>query len=328
LHILNFTTTLAPSTISRHESRQSLHPFTDSPIEIPRVDITSPAISNVLKSLAALHLNGANTSFGDLLVEIAQPVYIFVVPPGPRALPSSSKPSDIIENFMSAWTRLVGDPLLSKWIVLVLAGSLVLNGYLLKGIAEGAIRGIHPQNVRFRSVQGTKIDKDSDDKDLSEPQPIAHRRRPLFAIGDDPIPVPNDTKPAITPDPLPPSAPTAKPILAPIAVHPTSENGVPAFLLDMKLKAQSTAIVRTTESKEKLPPRSLDECIDIFENGPRPVQASLATLNDEEVVLLAQNGKVAPYALEKVLGDLERAVVIRRALICKYPHSRRDWCLM
>lgn len=317
LHILNFTTTLAPSTISRHESRQSLHPFTDSPIEIPRVDITSPAIFDVLKSLAALHLNGANTSFGDLLVEIAQPVYIFVVPPGPKALPSSSKPSDIIENFMSAWTRLVGDPLLSKWIVLVLAGSLVLNGYLLKGIAEGAIRGIHPQNVRFRSVQGTKIDKDSDDKDLSEPQPIAHRRRPLFAIGDDPIPVPNDTKPAITPDPLPPSTPIAKPILAPIAVHPTSENGVPAFLLDMKLKAQSTAVVRTTESKEKLPVRSLEECIDIFENGPRPVQASLATLNDEEVVLLAQNGKVAPYALEKVLGDLERAVVIRRALISR-----------
>jgi len=42
-------------------------------------------------------------------------------------------------------------------------------------------------------------------------------------------------------------------------------------------------------------------------------------LNDEEVILLAQNGKIAMYALEKILGndELERAVRIRRALVCK-----------
>ena len=245
-------------------------------------------------------------------MEIAQPVYILIVPPGPQASPSS-QPSDVIENFMTAWTTLVGDPLLSKWIVLVLACSLVLNGYLLKGIAEGAIRGIHPQSVRFRSVQGVKTEKESDERDEPESQSTAVRRRPLFAIGDEPIPTPSDTKPIV--DTPPPPPPVTKPILAPIAV-PAKENGVPAFLLDMKLKAQ-TAAVRNTEPKEKLPVRSLEECIDVFENGPRPLQASLATLNDEEIVLLAQNGKIAPYGLEKVLGDLERAVVIRRALICK-----------
>ncbi|KAJ3559750.1 hypothetical protein NP233_g11184 [Leucocoprinus birnbaumii] len=42
-------------------------------------------------------------------------------------------------------------------------------------------------------------------------------------------------------------------------------------------------------------------------------------LNDEEVILLAQNGKIAMYALEKVLGndELERAVRIRRALVSR-----------
>jgi hydroxymethylglutaryl-CoA reductase (NADPH) len=58
--------------------------------------------------------------------------------------------------------------------------------------------------------------------------------------------------------------------------------------------------------------------MDIFENGPRPVQASLKLLSDEEVVVLAQAGKIAAYALEKLLGDLERAVRIRRALICEF----------
>jgi hydroxymethylglutaryl-CoA reductase (NADPH) len=66
--------------------------------------------------------------------------------------------------------------------------------------------------------------------------------------------------------------------------------------------------------------RSLEECIDIFDNGPRLLSASLSLLNDEELVLLAQNGKIVAYALEKVLGpqELERAVRIRRSLVCEY----------
>jgi hydroxymethylglutaryl-CoA reductase (NADPH) len=40
-------------------------------------------------------------------------------------------------------------------------------------------------------------------------------------------------------------------------------------------------------------------------------------LSDEEVILLVEKGKIAPYALEKVLKDLERAVKIRRAVISR-----------
>jgi hydroxymethylglutaryl-CoA reductase (NADPH) len=66
--------------------------------------------------------------------------------------------------------------------------------------------------------------------------------------------------------------------------------------------------------------RPLEQCIAIFEKGPRPVSASLALLNDEEVIQLANAGKIAAYALEKLLGmdALERAVRIRRALICGF----------
>ena len=62
----------------------------------------------------------------------------------------------------------------------------------------------------------------------------------------------------------------------------------------------------------------MDQCIVIFEKGPRPASASLALLNDEEVIQLANAGKIAPHALEKLLGmdSLDRAVRIRRALIC------------
>ncbi|KAI8367004.1 3-hydroxy-3-methylglutaryl-coenzyme A reductase [Choanephora cucurbitarum] len=45
-------------------------------------------------------------------------------------------------------------------------------------------------------------------------------------------------------------------------------------------------------------------------------------LTDEEIISVVQAGKMAPYALEKVLGDLERAVHIRRALISRDSRTR------
>ena len=42
-----------------------------------------------------------------------------------------------VSDLMTSLTRMVADPLLSKWIVILLAISVSLNGYLLKGIAAG-----------------------------------------------------------------------------------------------------------------------------------------------------------------------------------------------
>lgn len=313
LHVLNFTTTLTPVTIAHQNSRTSIHHFTD--YAFPKVDITSPGLANVLRNLAILHPAEVNKASGDVLVEIAPPVHILVIPTSPKSTRSLPRPGELIESFMTAWTTLIGDPLLSKWIIFLLSCSLVLNGYLLKGIAEGAIRSIQPPSVRFRSVPSTRMEKESDDKDAPEAEPTTTRSRPSFTIGAEPKSVTDSTESDETPD-VPPPPPVLTSIVAPVALHVNKENGVPAFLLDMKLRAQPAA-VRSAEPKEKLPVRSLEECIEVFNNGPKPVQAALATLNDEEVILLAQNGKIAPYALEKVLGDLERAVVIRRALISR-----------
>jgi hypothetical protein len=40
-------------------------------------------------------------------------------------------------------------------------------------------------------------------------------------------------------------------------------------------------------------------------------------LSDEEILALVDSGKIAPYSLEKTLGDFSRAVKIRRFLVCK-----------
>ncbi|KAF6749688.1 hydroxymethylglutaryl-coenzyme A reductase-domain-containing protein [Ephemerocybe angulata] len=114
----------------------------------------------------------------------------------------------------------------------------------------------------------------------------------------------------------------------------TTQQSFSARFLDLKLKQ-----VRLAHPEQSLPSppssdsgasssspaegdyflRSLKECLEIYEEPSRARSDSLALLSDEEVILLANNGKIAAYALEKLFGmsELERAVRIRRALISR-----------
>lgn len=215
---------------------------------------------------------------------------------------------EVIENFMSGWSTLVGDPVLSKWIVVMLGLSVALNGFLLKGIAAAGtglpiVRG----SVRFRSrarVSAEKVEEDICDT----PKPVTI----MPSIG-----------PVVTaPAPVPESVPLPVVIDGPIKEHkpPMLSIAVDLNTVDARLEKErmhAEALARAERARSE-PVRSLEEIMDIFENGPRPVSASLSLLTDEEVIILSQNGKIAAYALEKMLGDLERAVTIRRALICKF----------
>lgn len=315
LHCLNFTTTLTPSA-AKHDDSTYLSPY---PVEARTVDITSPPVIDVLKSLETFYFAETNPSTTDIIAQIAPPIYFLAIPPVTNTLRRSSKSGEMIDNFMTAWTKIVGDPVLSKWIILLLACSLALNGYLLKSLAEGAIRGIHPPNVRFSIAADTRGET-SDDKDSLQSPEITISQAPPFSVSDEPEHTIDATETLRSPDPpFPPH--NSSLIAAPVAVRADRESSVSAFLLDMRLRAQSGP--DGEEESAAMPTvRSLEECTDIFDNGPKPVQHALATLNDEEVILLVQNGKIAPYALEKVLGDLERAVVIRRALISRASTTR------
>lgn len=271
------------------------------------VDITSVPVEQSLSSLAALH------NEDELTVRISAPVHIRMVPIISPQVHKEVKAKgrdadDMIDSFMSSWTRLVGDPILSKWIVLLLGVSVALNGYLLKGISTGtgSTRGVQQaQGVRFNTVDRSQLGIPP-----SLPAPI-----PIFpGLRKEGVAVYSAAPPVVRPIPVPARAP--------------SVNGISSLLdsVDEKLKAQQPPSTPSDESDSQDEEsntketsshiRSLEECIDIFENGPRPVSVSLSLLNDEEVILLAQNGKIQAYALEKAIGDLERAVLIRRALVC------------
>jgi hydroxymethylglutaryl-CoA reductase (NADPH) len=310
LHILNLCTPLAPP---RYNSQ---------PVAMRKMDITGSNIRKVLTALAELH-RGDESPEKELFVRVPEPIYIQVLPP--TTLPSSLT-SDFVENFMSSWTRLVGDPVFSKWIIVMLALSVSLNGYLLKGIAAGLAGkyAVAKEGVRFLNI------------------PIIEE--PLSSSSSKPMSSPPAKDSGSEQEPERVLAPK---IVAPAAISPL-QGRMPTFMLDgldSRIKAQGLVLSTNnlppssspspessegelspsqSDSEEEQPVRSLSECIDIFENGPRPLSVSLSLLNDEEIIMLAQSGKIAAYALEKVLDNgtlddikLERAVRIRRALISR-----------
>ena len=299
--------------MARLQQAQDTLYISDTSPAFPTVDITSPPIERSLSSLAALH------SESELIVRISAPIHVRMVPIITPYIHKESKvkehnADDMIDNFMSSWTRLVGDPILSKWIVLLLGVSVALNGYLLKGISTGT-----GSTRSVQQAQGVRFNADR----VQERQPVVSSPAslPVSALSNHRAEgvVAYSAAPAVV-RPIPVSAIRRAP----------SVNGISSLLesVDQKLKAQQPTFTTGDESDSQdeesgtketsTAVRSLEECIDIFENGPRPVSVSLSLLNDEEVILLAQNGKIQAYALEKVLGDLERAVLIRRALVCTY----------
>ncbi|KAH9913104.1 uncharacterized protein B0H18DRAFT_1088202 [Fomitopsis serialis] len=298
LHILNFITPLTSASASTRHHKHSVRTAADALPPAPLVDITSPAISSILKSLALAEKAGLESSETDseseLLVKVAAPAYLRILP---AARHSGSK-AEAIENFMSSWSDLVGDPVLSKWIVVLLGLSVALNGYLLRGIAAGsglaAMKAVRDKGVRFRSRVRSRVRPEREE--------------------------PEETEPA--PEPVAIHAPVAPVTFVAAATVP------PAHLREAAIRAPLTPAETSSPTSDpesspfrkessRVSTRTLEECIEIFENGPKPVSVALSLLNDEEVILLAQNGKIAPYALEKVLGDLERAVHVRRALISR-----------
>ncbi|KAI8047779.1 hydroxymethylglutaryl-coenzyme A reductase-domain-containing protein [Thamnidium elegans] len=59
--------------------------------------------------------------------------------------------------------------------------------------------------------------------------------------------------------------------------------------------------------------RTLDNCLEILHSSEMGAPA----LADEEVISLVQHGHIAPYSLDKVIGDFERAARIRKKIISK-----------
>ncbi|CAD6977906.1 unnamed protein product [Tilletia controversa] len=233
---------------------------------------------------------------------------------------------DVLDSFMSGWTIIAGDPVISKWMSLALAISIFLNGYLLKGIATGnaavaqrnavgaaayaAARmiGAHLTSEEAKTSSHSKAPSVTHTETSSQDTQVRDYNRRMSAVASEQrVLAPNSKRtgangtvgntsivvPAARPDPL---SGMNKTLNGPIALERTSMVG---------------------QDGDAPPPRPFDELVEIYDGG-----AGVFFLSDEEVIHLAQRGKIPAYALEKTLQDFERAVRIRRALISRASNTK------
>lgn len=347
LHILNLCTTLTEQTALTRHTVHTVPSYAVNFNNSQRTDPNSPTLAPVLQALVDNH-----PSETDLVVQIipsnqcdmSSPVAPSIVKSTvwPPHTPQRSKMASI-DHFMSEWSTLVGDPVLSKWIVVALGISVLLNGYLLKGIASRSVpdgsRG--PVAAAAARLVGAWDTSDLEKKkrrrwsggshlELHRPdrsrEPTMDGSKSSTPKGKSPV----KSQIAIPPT-VPRPAPEDEGEHTPKGLHIkelSKEDGLghiiipgppavpiksPAIPTIMTTSSSSSSLVSMTgEHHATFGRRSLEECVDIFAGG-----VGARALSDEEVIMLVENGKIAPYALEKVLKNLERAVRIRRAVICE-----------
>ncbi|GAC97605.1 HMG-CoA reductase [Pseudozyma hubeiensis SY62] len=263
----------------------------------------------------------------------------------------------VLDSLMSGWTVIVGDPVISKWMSLALGISIFLNAYLLKGIATGNAalgEGNAAGAAAYAAARFIGAHLDSEAKAIEEHSERTRRRwstrqengRPGVQIrGHSADGISEYHNRLAQMSAAKASAPLSKLIsdndkLA--SKDASSEgagaNAVPAEAVkpdavsaikrpDVPVSSDGDGAVTTPGQRGQqirlqdatyVGPdgeavvRPLEELIDIYAGG-----AGVFFLTDEEVITLSQKGKIAAYALEKVLQDNERAVRVRRALVSR-----------
>ncbi|PLW54053.1 hypothetical protein PCANC_09463 [Puccinia coronata f. sp. avenae] len=453
LHTLNLCTTLTLRTaITRHSSHPTafsldqpgnlsqgtkpsqltnpLHPELQPDLASMvmgqiKIDPTAPIYASSLERLSKeISLwDDKDSTKTQWIAQLSQPIEMRVArnsrfrQPSPQPGAKSTTSSLVfLDELMSSWTEFVGDPVMSKWIVIVLGLSVLLNAYLLKGIAISTVdqtrRFRHRLSIERARTQAPTSDEDESSENTSDndhltpaeraarimlasttggslsierlgspdrnrKDHLAHRRRwssglmftdqkqrPDLMVPDraefvndcslpklDPAPEeeilsirresqliksqtdhlikPTCQQTSITPTLKGFGAAGDKPVISLSLIDElgrTKDGGItPSEPVSGSTTATNTesnvcdSPLLVDEPTERvvmvLPNRSLEETLDIFNSSDPHLGPS--HLTDEEIVVLVQQGKVAAYALEKVLKDFTRAVRIRRALISR-----------
>jgi hydroxymethylglutaryl-CoA reductase (NADPH) len=193
--------------------------------------------------------------------------------------------ANISTHLVDGVLKSLEDPFLSKWIVLALLMSVVLNGYLFNAARltikepHKALEAPSPSEIQdgAPSTTQSRVPSMSVPTPPRTPGPEDQAGRggikPLTEIAPRPAPVPQRLQVDI------PAGPTE---------HQQKQPNRPMEFLDQMLKEK---------------------------NAPK--------LTDEELIELSLKGKIPGYALEKTLGDKTRAVKIRRGLVAR-THATRE----
>jgi hydroxymethylglutaryl-CoA reductase (NADPH) len=194
--------------------------------------------------------------------------------------------ANISNHIVDGVLKSLEDPFLSKWIVLALLMSVVLNGYLFNA-ARLTIKEPHqPLQPALPS-------------EIQEGAPSSTQSR---------VPSMSVPTPPRTPGPEDQSGRSGMQPLTQISARP-------APLRTQMLTPDVPA--GPSEEQQKQPNRPMEFLEQMLKDKKAP------KLTDEELIDLSLKGKIPGYALEKTLGDKVRAVKVRRGLVSR-THATRE----
>ncbi|KAF1837121.1 hypothetical protein BDW02DRAFT_566367 [Decorospora gaudefroyi] len=196
--------------------------------------------------------------------------------------------ANISTHIVDGVLKSLEDPFLSKWIVLALVMSVVLNGYL------------------FNAARWT----------IKEPHQPLEPPSPSEVQDGAPTAPPTPRVPSMH-MPTPPRTPGPEEQAGRGAVEPLTQI---APVQQQYLQPEVPS--GPSDEQQRQPNRPLE----ILEQMVKDKQAPKMT--DEELIYMSLKGKIPGYALEKTLGDKTRAVKIRRGLISRTHATRETSTLL
>ena len=205
---------------------------------------------------------------------------------GPSIVESESTFSANISNhIVDGVLKSLEDPFLSKWIVLALVMSVVLNGYLFNA-------------ARLTIKEPHKALEPPSPSEVQDGAPSSTQSR---------VPSMSVPTPPITPGP---EDQAGRGGMKPLTALPPRSAPAP-------LSLQVDVPAGPSDYQQKQPNRPLEVLEQMLKEKNAP------KLTDEELIEMSLKGKIPGYALEKTLGDKTRAVKIRRGLVSR-THATRE----
>lgn len=245
--------------------------------------VASSGLDHILEQAKSTGVSTLVTVLMPIKYELEYPSIHYA---GPSIIESESTfGTNISNHIVDGVLKSLEDPFLSKWIVLALVMSVVLNGYLFNA-------------ARLTIKEPHKALEPPSPSEVQDGAPSTTQSRiPSMSVPTPPrTPGPEDQAGRGGMKPLTALAPRSAP--APLSL----QVDVPAGPSDYQQKQPN----RPLEILEQM----LKE-----KNAPK--------LTDEELIEMSLKGKIPGYALEKTLGDKTRAVKIRRGLVSR-THATRE----
>ncbi|KAG8955441.1 3-hydroxy-3-methylglutaryl-coenzyme A (HMG-CoA) reductase isozyme [Tulasnella sp. 424] len=201
----------------------------------------------------------------------------------------------------------------AKWLVVILIISVLLNVYYMRVISFAAAATTH--------IQPPAASKPALKFDLPPVQTEKPFKRGHVIRQSEPcVPSAGQLQPHVLhPRPTHIDIPVTKPFGVALSESPVEVTSSTSERTLVEVESNSAVTTLATNTPTAVTTeflRSFEECVKTFETS------GTLDLNDEEVVLLCQKGKIAAYALEKVLGNHARAVRIRRAVLSRSSRTK------